>query len=335
MKKLNEKVILPAILASSENTVSVLRTDLLPVLRSLFAESKFPTFLLSKTRYTFDPKIVLDAVEDYVKADGSVDLTVGDLQTLDAFTKVKKEDDDHAMIPSVYALADFSESEKLVWPKTDILPGLSVVIGRRGSGKTTYLREEMKLDVLIRLNEPMEHVDAADEVYQATSVTNAVTVAVVLSVLGQTVAIDSFKSLVYGIEGAAMTGGMSSGVFDFMTTVNNIVANFGVHIMATVNPMDPNRVDAIFDMLAASVTGAVYIENYRVKSATYRLSTGRVIDEGRNWDDDFSDSRQTIGPNRPVDLPEEIEQTGTTPRVFRSDIDDEDSKPRVGGKVQF
>jgi hypothetical protein len=333
MQKLQDKVIVAA------SAASVLLTDHLAEQMEMMKNIVFPKFLLSKTRYSFDHKMLFDALEEYVNSADTVNLTVGDLQELDFFKRVSKEDviNDNSMIPSLYAAMGY-EKNIIEWPVEKILPGITIVLGGRGAGKTSYLLNEKELDVLIRLNEPMEHVDANPEVYQATSVTNAISVALYLSLMGLRVAIDSFKSLVYGIEGAALSGGMSAGVFDFMTTVNNLVANFGAHFVVTVNPMDSDRVAKTYDMLAASVTGIVLIENYHDTSSTYRLIDGRVSDQSDLLMMDHGlgeDSYKMVGPNRPVVVPEDVAPVVKDPLTSRFSDSEEDTSPRTAGKLNL
>jgi hypothetical protein len=332
MNILSEKVVVAA------GAAQVLTTDHIEEQAKLMEETVFPRFLLSKTQYTFNQKELFATLLTYLESLGSTNLTVGDLQELDFFTRVAKEDviKDSSMIPSLYAFVSYDKS-LMDWPVNKILPGITIVLGGRGAGKTTYLLDEQELDVLIRLNEPMEHVDSNPEVYQATSVTNAISVALFLSMIGLRVAIDSFKSLVYGIEGAALSGGMSAGVFDFMTTVNNLVANFGTHFVVTVNPMDSDRVDKTYDMLAASVTGIILLKNYREVGSTFRLTDGRVANQSTG---EFAealeaqDSYQFTGPNRPVIVPENVEPITRSPFGPRS-INETDDSPRQGGRIDL
>lgn len=327
MKPLINKVIVPS---AAADLVSSDRFDQLVVAMDGLT---FPTFLLSKTQYKLDVSRLLNTVQEYFDNKKVVDLTVGDLQEMDFFEKLPRDSLDQSMIPSVSALIDFSDN-RLEFPYPNSLGGATVVIGAVGSGKSFYVLKTKGVDVLIRLNEPMENLDNDDSAYPATSVTNALSVSIVLSLLGLKVAIDSFKSLVFGLEGAALTGGMSSGVFDFMTTANNVIANFGVNVLITVNPMDPLKVQPVYDMLSASVTGAVLIENKRVFAETYRLADGRVSESGGFKDDlNAADSYELEGPREQINISEDL--TSPTREVVLSRVDqvDDFEPPRTGGKL--
>jgi hypothetical protein len=330
MKLVSDKVVIPVA------TMEAADFKRLSEIKEILADREFPVFLIGGEQYKFDPKVIFDAISDITDSKEPVQLTVGDLQEMDGFVRSKGDERVGSVVPSVYSFISFEEEEnKLGWPHPGVLPGITVMLGDRGAGKTTYLLDKMSLDVLIRLNEPTEHVDFATNVISAVSVTNAITTAIFLSAMGMNVAIDSFKSLVYSLKGPALPGGMSSGVFDLMTTVNNLVANFGSHFVVTLNPMstDVDKIHRTYDLLAASATGAMFIQSFKVTSSTFRLFDKRVSDTGA-----FSttgrleeDSYELVGPKPQVDLPETID-----PLTWSSaSVKEPNDKPRPAGKLNF
>jgi hypothetical protein len=171
--------------------------------------------------------------------------------------------------------------ESTPWPVENIFPGLVAVIGDTGAGKTWYVEKTLRPDFIVRVSEPLEHVDYDDNVISASSVPQSLNIAVALSLLGFTTAVDSLRSLVYGGSGAAMEGGLSASLFDTITSLNNVIAAAGASIVCTMNPMlsSLDKMDRLFVRIDASCAGAVLIETGAATMESYRVWGGRVRKE--------------------------------------------------------
>lgn len=165
------------------------------------------------------------------------------------------------------------------WPVPDLMPGVTVLLGDTGSGKTFYVRNVLHPDLTLRFSEPLEPIDGENQVVTMNSLLTTLETAIVYSALGLTVAIDSLRMLVYSLSGAAMEGGMSAALFDTITTLNNLFASVGGNVAVVVNPLlsDPTKADRLFTRIAASCAGAIHLRDREVADATFRLSSGREL----------------------------------------------------------
>lgn len=182
----------------------------------------------------------------------------------------------HSVTPAL-PMADVEATD---WPVKQGLPGLTVVLGETKSGKTHYVVNVLRPDVIIRFGEPMEHVNFADNVCVVDSFTRVLGLAITLGLMGKTVAIDSLRKLVFGLKGSATEGGVSALVYDMVTELSNLFSSIGVSIVATVNPMvqDELKTLNVFNRLAASGVGAILISNRAVAATDLRLFDGRSFD---------------------------------------------------------
>jgi hypothetical protein len=163
------------------------------------------------------------------------------------------------------------------WPAADIHSGVLVVIGETGAGKTTYLDREMsdKPEYIIRLGEPIEEVDyETGRAIRAYNLADAVELAIMLARYGHKVAIDGMRPLVYASDGAALKGGISSALFDSLTSLNNLCADSGVTIIITLNPMldEDTQILSLYKKVSASTAGAVLIQNQAVTESQLRIT---------------------------------------------------------------
>lgn len=154
-------------------------------------------------------------------------------------------------------------------------PGIHVILGDTGAGKTVHIYREVKPDVLIRFGEPLEYVDAQDYVVQALTPQDALAAAARIAAGGRTVAIDSMRLVMYGLDGPAMSGGISTAMFEALTRMNNFVASFGGLVYLAINPMvdDIAVLPRLHTRIAATVAGATWINEYQIAAATYRSVT--------------------------------------------------------------
>lgn len=225
------------------------------------------------------------------------DVSVGQLRGTSPFLRLVTDKDAvraQPLHPSYQALLDHGP---LQWPEKDVLPGIIVALGDTGSGKTTYLLKDSGVDVIIRYGEPYEAVDRAPNTVPALSVVEAISMAFLLSALGWRVAIDSLRTLVYGLEGNAMEGGMVASLFDLLTQLNNLAAEAGFVIHVAINPMlaDMSKADRLFKRVAASVSGAVHIVDGSVRERTFRLASGRSWGQVERPDNEVG----FVGPANP------------------------------------
>lgn len=172
----------------------------------------------------------------------------------------------------------------LRWPREGVIGGMIPIIGDTGGGKTTYLFKEAGIDHLIRYGEPQEHVDRAETAIQVSSVAEAISVSLFLSLIGRKVAIDSFRILIYGLSGNPMEGGMISGVFDVCTQLSNLYAEAGVAVIVAINPMlsNPDAAERLVVRLASATAGAIHMVARSPKTRTFRLEDGRVENDVQN-----------------------------------------------------
>lgn len=212
-------------------------------------------------------------------------LTVADVYNLPLmFARVPKDAEGKSpSIPPISSYPVLIHWPSVAWPVVDIAPGLVIAMGDTGSGKTTFIDKSANVDFIVRFGEPLEAVDYETRVIPASSFFHAVQSSVILSILGFHVAVDSLRALVYGLDGAAMEGGIIAAIFDAMTQLNNVLADMGVTVIMAVNPMlsDSSKMDRLAQRLAASVAGLVHLRGPGAKAEqTFRLTNGRIIGTG-------------------------------------------------------
>lgn len=163
--------------------------------------------------------------------------------------------------------------------RSAVRPGVIVVIGETGAGKTTYLRS-LGLQTILRFSEPYEDIDDEGNVQSFDSFESLLNAAIVQSSKGL-IALDSIRRLVYELGGTTMTGGVSSSLFTLLTDLNNLFAHAGVVVYVSVNPMtgDEDQAGTLARRLAASVSGVVHLSRTRVVFKTFRLEKGRGTGE--------------------------------------------------------
>lgn len=171
------------------------------------------------------------------------------------------------------------EPEVKDWPRQGSFPGAYLLLGERGSGKTHYLRHQAQLDLLVRFGEPFEDVDIDSGVVSARDLQEAISCVLVMGALGYRLGIDSLRTLVYGLQGAAMSGGMSSEIMPLMTTFSNLFTMYGVSCFLVINPMlsDDDKMSELFLRLASAANGAILLQRRQVTMEEFRLASGRVI----------------------------------------------------------
>merc|ERR1711974_49173 len=128
------------------------------------------------------------------------------------------------------------------------------------------------------MGEPMEDVDGTDSVLSVDTIADVFSVCAVLSAHGTKLAVDSIRPLVYNMKGNAGTGGVSTGMYIAPTSITNFFAAFGGNVLLAVNPLltDGEKAEDLYNIMAAAVAGAIFIDRREIVAEQHRLVTGRV-----------------------------------------------------------
>lgn len=235
-----------------------------------------------------------DCVKELTSADG---ITRDDLikvaQTIISVAKIDRADTSAAAL----SYADNLERSRVLyagypvrtqhaspdWPQVGIMPGLFPVVGETRSGKTRYIRDFAKVDLIIRAAEPFEPVDFMANTVQVGTYPEAIGL-IVLSALAEVrVALDSLRGLVFNLKGTTGEGGVSNAIYELLTTLNNVSAEFGALTIVAVNPMvGEAKTIELMIRLEASVAAIVRVSKGQVVYGAYR---------------DMSDQRKTYVGN--------------------------------------
>lgn len=167
------------------------------------------------------------------------------------------------------------------WPNDGAINGLSIVYGGRGAGKSEFLTRKIGADVTIRVGEPPELYDNLPGVLHFEGFLESFMRAVFLAKKGKKVAIDGARQLMFTKQGAALKGGLSSGVLAALTNMSIFCAEHGVHILLSVNPMVDEEDEAeLFAKMTAACTGGWHLSQGDVVGETHRLISGRTFMAG-------------------------------------------------------
>lgn len=157
-----------------------------------------------------------------------------------------------------------------------IVPGLLMVTGSTGLGKTqaTIDLVEKLVDQLsvgwITLNEPALLSDA---------VNTAADVARILfqqEELPDVIVIDSFRLLQFSVAGTTRSGGVSSGLFEMLTELNNAAEQQGILLIGLFNPLASDADTAArFDSEIESSVQTVLKLTSRTTATVVSRATGR------------------------------------------------------------
>lgn len=172
------------------------------------------------------------------------------------------------------------------WDGKLFCSGLMVLAGNKGAGKTYYLSQVMKLDVLIRWGETPEPVDSQPNVIFARSMVDAVGLMVLLAAMGLRAGLDSLRAMAYGLKGPAAAKGLSTRLFLELTNISTILSNVKAVAVATLNPLiEEEAMPLLVDAVAGSTMGVVYLKDQgKVVSEEYRGMKGRVLGTGAGVD---------------------------------------------------
>lgn len=235
---------------------------------------------------------------------------------------------------SVRPEADLAASHS--FPVAGHLSGVHMVVGGTGAGKSTWLSKQ-NLDVVVRWGEPSEMYDASPNAIGVADLTEMLAVSLVLSKAGFSVAIDSFRNLVFGITGAAGQGGVSVALYAALTSINNVCAQLGVLLVAAMNPMSTDdKALLVYNNIAASVAGMTVVDNGAVASQTARTSTGRRSTMGAVPRTDVHNMVQTVDLRQTrVAEPVGVEANVRLDTDVLDHSDTESSVPRRGAKLSI
>lgn len=142
--------------------------------------------------------------------------------------------------------------------------GLYVILGGAESGKTKWMSE---------------HIDriwyAGEPDHRAISYKEAVARIRKLALAGMTkpsvLGVDSFKDAVYISDGAAMSGGVSSGFLYEIGELSRLLTGSNLSVVAVVNPVQEKLLDSLYESIAGSVTGVIWLSRGAVKKGTERV----------------------------------------------------------------
>lgn len=222
------------------------------------------------------------------------------------------------------------------WPVPGHMSGLHMVVGGTGSGKSRWLSKQ-KIGVTVRWGEPSEMYDASSSAVGVADLAEMLAVSLSLSAAGFDVAVDSFRNLVFGVDGAAGAGGVSVALYAALTSINNVCAQLGLLVTAAMNPMSTDdKAALVYNNIAASVAGMTVIENETIVSQTARLVNGRKTTIGAAISNTPGGGLNVVIPRRTtVKQPDAIT---TEPRIdtLLVDHDDDAKEPaRQGGKINL
>lgn len=187
----------------------------------------------------------------------------------------------HRVYPLLSVRPEVPAGYEASWPTQDHMPGLHLVVGGTGAGKSSYLASQ-DLTLVIRWGEPAERFDVEGATHAVSDLNEALAVAFVMARAGYRPAIDSFRNLVFGIESAAGEGGISTALYSAMTAINNVCSRLGIVVMVVVNPMATEaKAELVYNNMAASVAGMTVLMDGAVSKQTVRTLSGRTWGVGK------------------------------------------------------
>lgn len=180
--------------------------------------------------------------------------------------------EEEVFAPRAYSskLADL----KLDYFKLPIEAGMTIVTAPTGVGKTQMalnmgaaLAEHLSVG-WITLNEPAKYSDFLNTAKDVEDLLHE------QAVLPDVLIIDSFRLLQFSVSGTTRSGGVSSGLFEMLTELNNAAESVGVMIVGLFNPMsaDANQ-QALFNQELASSVHQI-VELATVETGNFRSRSG-------------------------------------------------------------
>lgn len=205
--------------------------------------------LNTTTTQVVDP--LLKVYGSQVVSVGGANVLLGNAVELAPFISPSGND---SVIATVKVYDEFKDADR----DLPFQPGLTIVFGRGGTGKSVLLRAlSTALGTgITKIGEP----EADSAPFSAAAFSTIVTRAIANGGLqGKPVLIDSLRFLT-GESGAAMKGGFSRGVIDGIGLLNDFAQEANAAVIAVMNPLldDPEALNAAFRLIADSVVGVIH-----------------------------------------------------------------------------
>lgn len=222
------------------------------------------------------------------------------------------------------------------WPVAGHMSGLHMVVGGTGSGKSSWLAKQ-KVGVTVRWGEPSEMYDASLSSVGVADLAEMLAVSLSLAAAGFDVAVDSFRNLVFGVDGAAGAGGVSVALYAALTSINNVCAQLGLLVTAAMNPMSTDdKAALVYNNIAASVAGMTVIEHGSIVSQTARLVNGRKTTIGAGIAGAPGAGPNVVVPRRTtVKQPDALVNEPRLDTMLVDHDDDANEPARQGGKINL
>jgi archaellum biogenesis ATPase FlaH len=200
----------------------------------------------------------------------------------------------------------YKMGRKLRFP---IANGLTIIFGEAGAGKTSLMSNILQNDdfssALISWGEPEpESVHEVSEMlYLLDFAVNQYDV----------VLIDSLKRLAH-MGGAAMAGGVSRELLDWLTVMASTAAAHGWRVVATFNPqLEAEKAENLYTAIKASVTTIVRLRGFSGNKLNFTVSS-RAMDRK-----EIADTIEVTADQQQADVEEAIGYSSSSFAVGRGD----------------
>lgn len=142
--------------------------------------------------------------------------------------------------------------------------GLYIILGGAESGKTKWLTQHV--ESIWFAGEPDHRAIGYKE-----AITRIRKLALAKLSKHTILGVDSFKDAVYTSDGAAMSGGVSSGFLYELGELSRMLAGSNLSVIAIVNPVQEKLLEPLYESIAGSVSGVIWLDKGKVKKGTERV----------------------------------------------------------------